>query len=274
PFALRALGVAQMAADLDVSAVATFQSLTSIVPRSAQAYYLLGQAQVGRGEQHHARASFQKALKLKPGYLPAQVGLARLELAMKEIPKARELATRIQKRHPKLPLGYELDGDIYAASHHYDSAAKFYASAYQRHATRGLAIKRYQMLKKDGRISEALEALRQWLATSPKDIHTQLLLATASLQTGRDQQAITSYEKVLTTDRKNISALNNLAWLYRDADRTKALKYAKRAYALVPERPEVMDTYGWLLVKNGDIRRGRSILSAAVARAPEIAAIR
>lgn len=268
PAALRALGLAQMAAQLDVSAVATFQTLTSIVPRSAQAHYLLGEAQVGRGEQHHAGASFRKALDLKPDYLPAQVGLARLELAMKDVPEAHELAKRIQRQHPKLALGYELNGDIYAASHHYGEAAKSYASAYGRQASRELAVKRYRMLKQAGKQTAALRALNQWVSKSPKDIKVQLLLATAAEQAGRDQQAIASYEKVLATHGHNVTALNNLAWLYRDTDHAKALRYAEQAYKLVPKRPEVMDTFGWLLVKNGESQRALPILQSAVSIAP------
>ncbi len=274
PLALRALGLAQMAADLDVSAVATFQTLTSIVPKSAQAYYLLGQAQVGRGEQNHAGASFHKALKLNPDYLPAQVGLTRLELAMKEIPKAHELAIRIQQQHPKLALGYELNGDIYAAEKEYGAAAKSYGSAYDRQASRELAIKRYQMLKQKGEQGSALQSLRQWVAKSPHDTKMYLLLGTASLQAGQTQEAIKSYDTVLASDAHNVTALNNLAWLYRDSDRSKALDYAERAYKLVPERPEVMDTLGWLLIKNGDNQRALTILQSAVSIAPTMPEIR
>ncbi|MEJ2688121.1 MAG: PEP-CTERM system TPR-repeat protein PrsT, partial [Gammaproteobacteria bacterium] len=174
--------------------------------------------------------TLQTAHPKSPDYLPAQVGLTRLELARKEIPKAHELATRIQQQHPKLALGYELNGDIYAADKEYGAAAKSYASAYDRQASRELAIKRYQMLKMHGDASGSLGALRQWLAKSPNDNKMQLLLATAYEQAGQDQHAIKRYEAVLVTDPHNVTALNNLAWLYRDTDRGKALAYAERAY--------------------------------------------
>ena len=39
-----------------------------------------------------------------------------------------------------------------------------------------------------------------------------------------------------------------VAWLYQDAGNPEGLKYAERAYELLPGRPEKSDTLGWLLV--------------------------
>ncbi|MGA7800609.1 MAG: XrtA/PEP-CTERM system TPR-repeat protein PrsT [Gammaproteobacteria bacterium] len=274
PLALRALGLSQMAAQLDVSAVATFQALTAVLPKSPDAFYLLARAQVGRGDNDSAKGSFEKALALKHDYLPAQIGLAQLDLAMSRAPKAHDLAKQIQKEQPNLAVGWELDGDIYAATRDYDPAAQAYARAYSKQPSRALVLKQYQMLTRGGKQEDGRETLGRWLSKSPKDTDMRLLLATANAQAGLDQKAIANYEDVLAVDKDNVTALNNLAWLYRQKDRTKALAYAEHAYKLVPERPEVMDTFGWLLVKSGETKRGLSILQDAVSRAPQTDEIR
>ena len=71
-----------------------------------------------------------------------------------------------------------------------------------------------------------------------------------------------------------MSALNNLAWLYQEENNPEGVKYAERAYQLVPNRPEVIDTLGWLLVQNGETNRGLVLLQEAATKAPHIPDIR
>ena len=79
---------------------------------------------------------------------------------------------------------------------------------------------------------------------------------------------------VLEYDRHNVTVLNNVAWLYQEQGNSEGVKYAERAYELVPGRPEVIDTLGWLLVQNGDTNRGLVLLQEAATKAPHIPDIR
>ena len=53
-----------------------------------------------------------------------------------------------------------------------------------------------------------------------------------------------------------------------------ARRDAERAYELAPGQPEIVDTLGWLLVRNGEINRGLLLLQEAVVKAPHIPDIR
>ena len=75
-------------------------------------------------------------------------------------------------------------------------------------------------------------------------------------------------------DRDNVSALNNIAWLYQEDGISDGVKYAERAHELAPNSPEVTDTLGWLLVQNGDTNRGLVLLQEASVKAPHISEIR
>jgi Flp pilus assembly protein TadD len=61
----------------------------------------------------------------------------------------------------------------------------------------------------------------------------------------------------------NPVVLNNLAWLYHEAEDGRALATAQRAHELAPEQPEIMDTYGWILFAEGQREQGLKILTRA-----------
>ena len=73
---------------------------------------------------------------------------------------------------------------------------------------------------------------------------------------------------------ENIVALNNLAWLYHTQNDPRSVERAQQAYDLAPDRPEIADTLGWLLLENGDPERGLVLLQEAAGKAPHIPAIR
>jgi len=66
---------------------------------------------------------------------------------------------------------------------------------------------------------------------------------------------------------------NSLAWVTVEApggDPTEALGYAERAIAGDPDNPDVLDTYGWVLVRLGRAAEGLPYLRRALAGDPGI----
>jgi Flp pilus assembly protein TadD len=83
-------------------------------------------------------------------------------------------------------------------------------------------------------------------------------------------QAIASYEHVLATTNGNALVLNNLAFAQAQVgNAARALDLAKRAYALAPDNPSVMDTLGWQLLRvPSEHTRALQLLRSAAERAP------
>ena len=55
--------------------------------------------------------------------------------------------------------------------------------------------------------------------------------------------------------------LNNLAWLYHQKDKNRALELAEEVYLLAPKNPIILDTLRLTLAHDGiDIARGLKIL--------------
>ena len=108
-----------------------------------------------------------------------------------------------------------------------------------------------------------------WLEAEPNDVEARLALAAFQLGTGEWAAAGDNYRRILEQSADSVVALNNLAWLYGQSNDERALEVASRAYRLAPARPEIIDTYGWLLLGSGrDVRLAARLLAQAAWLAP------
>ncbi|MGF1692165.1 XrtA/PEP-CTERM system TPR-repeat protein PrsT [Photobacterium kagoshimensis] len=86
----------------------------------------------------------------------------------------------------------------------------------------------------------------------------------------RPDEAIEQYETILVREPNNIIALNNIAWLYLEkGDTDKACRSANKAHELASKRgniPEILDTYGYCLLKSGQIAPSLQLLKEAYAK--------
>lgn len=274
PMVLKMLAQAWLQAGNAKDAQVALRTLVEVEPRSAEGHYLLGAVQVKLQETDAARGNLLQALDLQADYPAAQLLLGRLYIMDENYTAALGIATDLLQAHPDAAYGDELQGDVSAARKAYLRASAAYTLAYGKDRSATLAHKRYQTHVQTGETAAAREALRQWLAEHPEDAVTRGLLAQALLSTSQQAEAIGEYLKLLEYDPDNVAALNNLAWLYQEENNPEGIKYAERAYNLVPDRPEVIDTLGWLLAQHGDTNRGLVLLQEAVTKAPHIPDIR
>jgi Tfp pilus assembly protein PilF len=111
--------------------------------------------------------------------------------------------------------------------------------------------------------------LRDWLARRPDAATVRLLLAEHLDQTGDTARAVREYETVLERAPGNAVALNNLAILHQRSDNPRALDLGRRAYEAAPGSAAIQDTYGWLLVEQGNVDRGLELLRSAARAMPD-----
>lgn len=272
--ALHLLGNAQLAANEKDNAVATFGKLVALAPQSPIAYVRLGTAQAANNNPAEARKSLRRALELKPDLIEAHTTMIALDLQDKRTDDAIKRARQIQQQHPKLAVGYEIEGGLLANQKQYAQAAEMYQKALAADKNSALAQKLHAMLALAGKSSEAEGRAAQWLKENPDDIGMRIYLGETSIRQGQDKQAIAQYQAVLQKSPDNLIALNNLAWLLQKQRDPQALVHAERAHKLRPEDPSVMDTLGWILVEQGKTARGMELLQRALAKAPDVADIR
>jgi FimV-like protein len=134
-------------------------------------------------------------------------------------------------------------------------------------------MKLHEALTKSGKTKEADARVAAWLKAHPDDNAVRLHFATLSMATD-NKAAIEQFQAILKQDPKNIGALNNLALALHKEKDPRAVEYAEKALAVAPTNPAVLDTLGFLLVENGDVKRGLPYLEKAAASAPNAVTIR
>jgi putative PEP-CTERM system TPR-repeat lipoprotein len=281
PAVLRALAIAQLRTGENKQATTTIDTLSEVIPESPQGYYLLALMQLNQKKTNAARTNLQHALILKKDFPEAHVALGRINIASKDFNAALNTADRLQQAYPDSAYGYELKADVHAVRHEYKKAVAAYTLAHDKSSTPQLAHKLFRARLLAGEGKSAREEIRRWLVKHPEDIpvrrllaSSELSLASAALASGQPQRAIKEYLRILEYDPDNVTALNNVAWLYQQKGNPDSVKYARRAYEQAPDRPQVIATLGWVLVQNGDVEHGLLLLQDAASRAPNKSGIR
>lgn len=111
------------------------------------------------------------------------------------------------------------------------------------------------------------QLLRDWLSQHPADLSATMLLAEQLELAGLPDQARTLYQQSPLLDSQAVLQ-NNLAVLLFDTDPQQALKLAQKAHQAMPEQPDILDTYGYALVKAGQAEQGLGVLRDAEIRQP------
>lgn len=268
PAVLATHGRAQLASGDAINAVTTFKRLTEIV-KNAESLQMLGNAQQGAKQFDDARESYKEALELTPGSIPVLIGQYSLELSTGNTDLALTHAQTIQKALPDQAIGYEFAGTAYAFQNKPKQAIPLYEKAFNMQPSEKVAILLANQYVAAGDVNRGIATLQNWIEKNPNQIQPQLSLSMMLLSQGRNDDSIAEYEKVLQADKDNVIALNNLAWLYSTKGDKRASEVGKRAYELAPNRPEIIDTYGWILVQQGDFKTGSEILKQAAELAPK-----
>ncbi|MDD5134582.1 MAG: tetratricopeptide repeat protein, partial [Phycisphaerae bacterium] len=79
-------------------------------------------------------------------------------------------------------------------------------------------------------------------------------------------KTIQEYESILQKQPTNISVLNNVAYMLVESGENagRALEYAQKAYDAMPGNANVLDTYGYVLLKNENAQKADEILQRAL----------
>jgi putative PEP-CTERM system TPR-repeat lipoprotein len=243
-------------------------------PDSVFARALLGETYMKLGQTKDARRQLEIVLEKQPYYEPALVLMAGVELQSGHYEQALEYTEQIQKALPGLYMGYELAGDARMAMKDHAEAKTAYDQAWDLVPSATLAIKLSKAAMRSGKQEEAPEVLLAWLNDHPDDARSLQFLGATYQDIGQNDKAIQVYEKVLAVQPDNVVALNNLAWLYSLFNDSKALGLAERAYQAYPDDAGIQDTYGWILVQQGQVDKGRGLLKQAMKKLSEVPEVR
>ena len=210
-----------------------------------------------------------ETIQISPDQPEAQVFKTAYLIKLKRTQEALELATKIDKQFPKLILGKLLKGDAYLAEKKLDKATEMYQEAYKIQPNDKVLFTLADLLNAQGKLPDAIKLLNNALEKNNKNGAIHFKLATLYQQQNDTKQAEAHYKAILAEQPDNVLALNNLAFLYSQKNDPQALDFAKKAYDKAPESAAILDTYGYILIKQGQAKEGLPILEKAASLAPK-----
>lgn len=131
------------------------------------------------------------------------------------------------------------------------------------------------LLAGEKNFSAAEEQFTQVLKSAPRSSAAYLALATVKEQQGDKGAALDLYRQAVRFNERNVQALNNLAYLLADnfGEAGEAVRYALQAYRLSPGDPRIMDTLGFVLLRNQRYEDAERLLARAHEMLPDITTV-
>jgi len=201
---------------------------------------------------------------LQPG--AGKPRLLLVHLSKGDFSSAQEIADQALSEDPSAARGYLFQSAI----HETRSEWKLAEANIQRgiSATDNnieLKLKLASFYTRNGAYDEALNVLDNILRDKPNLIPALLAKASIYDLKGDKKKAENLYGAILDIDEKQAFALNNLAVLMLDvyADNKRGLELAAKAFRLKPNVPNIIDTLGYALLKNGQTENSIIFLEKA-----------
>lgn len=219
-------------------------TLTLQHPESQELHTLYAQYLITLSDYPAAAAQTETLLLLDPTDPHIWLQLTSLQLQSGQTTQALNTATRALTHHPTNPTLHHILGTIYATTDHPRQAADHY---------------------------------RQALTLTPDDDPTSqsaILTSLADL-TSQNQQltdsALTLYDRALTLDPQNTTALNNSAYLLArlSRDLPTALSRIQQALQTDPNEPTWLDTYAWVLFQLKQYTQARQTIDLTLQLTPD-----
>lgn len=271
---LDALGRVQLAANEHNQALATFNKIANLQPKSPQGPLRIADVHVAMKNNEAALQSLKRALSIQPDLLQAQRGVIALELAAKRPKEALATAREVQKQRADEAVGHALEGDVEAMQRNWTASVAAYRAGLSKKSGEQLAPKVHAALVAGGSRAGAEQWAAEWIKTHPKDARFLSYLGDSALAQRDWSQAESRYQAVLKLEPNNVAALNNVAWSAMQQDKPGALALAQKANTLVPNQPALMDTLALALAKDKQFDKALELQKKAVAMQPQNNALR
>ena len=186
--------------------------------------------------------------------------------------EATRLAESVIQSNPRSAYGYLLLAAVEEYGGHYGKALQ---ALQQMPAEAGespqVQLRIAQIFEKSGDTDQAMRVYQAILNKRPHFTPARFSLGALEDRQGNKVAALDHYRQVLREEPGYTPALNNLAYLYADnyADKAEALELALKAFRNAPEDPGILDTLGYVLIKNSRFDEAVQVLEKAAVMLPD-----
>ncbi|VAX32072.1 FIG140336: TPR domain protein, partial [hydrothermal vent metagenome] len=250
-------------------ALSVFEDLESISPQ--RAFPLIINAYIANREYKEALRKIEDKQKATPGNPELMAEAVRVHLIKGDFDKAMEIANRLIKQKPRSAYGYTVLAVVYMNKKNPDKAMEALKKGLSVDSRNVKArMMQASLYSRRGEDARAISIYKDIAKDNPG--YVQAVFAEGRLydQMGRKKDSVEKYRQVLEVAENYVPALNNLAYLYAEGygSRADALKLALRAYSLVPSNGNVMDTLGYVFLKNDKVDEAMKMLEKAALLLP------
>ena len=268
-----AQGRAELAAGDQQRAITTFKKLSGLQPRNPSHELHLAEAYLAAKDRDAATRSLRRAIELQPDMIAPQRALAVLAVQDNRLADALVIARDMQKRNPKDPAGFLLEGEIEAGRKGWDATAAAYRAALQRSPASDTNAKLHSTLLAAGKTADAERLAADWLKSHPKDSAFLYYLGDMALAKEDYAAAESRYRAVLELQPDNALALNNVAWLLVKQGKPGGVVMAERANKLMPDRAPLLDTLATALEADNQLPKAIDAQKRAIVIEPKDASL-
>ena len=208
------------------------ESLSDTPAHSSRAHYVLGRLAEDDRNWQEAMAHYEQATT-EPEFVPASQRLASISLS---VDGAEKTLTRLQTLRERLPEHASL-----------------------------IALLEAEILRKEAQYQRGYDLLSKALNNTPDDEQLRYARSLFSEKLGDLSGLEMDLRHIIDRDPENAAALNALGYSLANLSSRlgEAENLVKRALALEPEDPAIIDSYGWILFLKGDIHSAVKVLERA-----------
>jgi tetratricopeptide (TPR) repeat protein len=204
-------------------------------PEDASLWTMQGKAFAGEAHTQAALASFHKALRIDPDYVPALQGEAQIEFEAGRV-SAIPVLKHLLRLHPADRTSHGMmavlqyrEGNCGDAVVHFEKAAGLFDS--QVDALHAYAV----CLVRLKRFDQAAKVFDRSLALAPGNERERQLLASLQLMSGKPKEALATLAPLLGSGAPDVATLELASAAYEDDHKTdRAVDLLQRAISLDP----------------------------------------
>jgi len=216
-----------------------FKNAIQIDPKYADAYYMLGMAEMRSGNPRGAYGAYSKAVELDPGHLKARLERGRLYLGARMLDKAQEEASLILKEDPKNEDGLLLQSALYLAKQDGGRARAILEGLIgQGSANPEVYLMLSMVSRQAGDDRGEGDAIRRGIAASPKSVRLLMALADHHVRHKRLDEATEAVQKAIEIEPGNERFRVALAGLYWERGRQAEAAEVLRALTAADPKKE------------------------------------
>lgn len=234
----------------------TLNEWRKVNPYHLEPYVYLAEVNVLEQDFDSALRTIENGLIKQPESLPLNLIKTEILINARKANEARDLLTKLEKEIANRPIRHGLYGRLALLERKFATAKSHLSKFYKAQPSARNALLLAGAYSGNKQKPQAIAILKSHLAEKAYDARIGSLLGSLILETGDSTAALSVYQQMADKEPNNVIALNNSAWLFMEQGLLKqALSYAEKAVAIAPEVPNVIDTYGKVLLRSGQTRQ-------------------